>query len=185
MYAVSTADSLLSISDLLSLIVFFNPDTAAVRFVCTLSIAFCNSTSAALYAVSNCVIFSSSSASLLWKSVLNTASAALYAVSTAVSLLSISDLLSLIVLFNSDTAVFRFVCTLSIFVFKSVSAFDKSPLSSVTASLSAAFVSVIFSSSVEIAVLAEFSSAVRVASRAERLSSAVLSSFIAAASASL
>ena len=113
-YASFTAESLPSISLLLSPIVLVKSLTALSRFVCTLSTAAFKSESAFSLAVFRFAILSSSSPSLLCNALMLefiTASAASYASFTAESLPSISLLLSPIVLVRSLTALSRFVCT--------------------------------------------------------------------------
>ena len=126
-YASFTAESLPSISLLLSPIVLVRSLTALSRFVCTLSTAAFKSESAFSLVVFSFAMLSSSSPSLLCNAVMLefiTASAASYASFTAESLPSISLLLSPIVLVRSLTALSRFVCTLSTAAFKSESAFS-------------------------------------------------------------
>ena len=128
-YASFTAESLPSISLLLSPIVLVKSLTALSRFVCTLSIAAFKSESAFSLDVFSFAMLSSSSPSLFCNAVmfeLITASAASYALvkSSIACDNAVLSAFAAIDVFKVDTAFSRFVCTLSIAAFKSESAFS-------------------------------------------------------------
>ena len=128
-YASFTAESLLSISLLLSPIVLVKSLTALSRFVCTLSIAAFKSESAFSLDVFSFAMLSSSSPSLLCNAAmleLITASAASYALvkSSIACDNAVLSAFAAIDVFKVDTALSKFVCTLSTAAFKSESAFS-------------------------------------------------------------
>ena len=124
-YASFTAESLPSISLLLSPIVLVKSLTALSRFVCTLSIAAFKSESAFSLAVFSFAMLSSSSPSLFCNAVMLefiTASAASYALvkSSIACDNAVLSAFAAIDVFKVDTAFSRFVCNSFILAFNSL-----------------------------------------------------------------